>query len=191
MQNQPAINPLIEEFYENEFPRLRSWGAPRPHARSVLDAARRRGLKVVLATQPVFPRSAVIERLFWGGLPAASFDLITTIENMHYCKPRPEYYLEIARKIEIPPERCLMAGNDVQEDLCASETGMATFLVEGQVIDRTGDTAAFNRRGTLEELAALIDRELSVSYTHLDVYKRQGQSSRYREPDGRCLDWMP
>lgn len=154
-----AINPLIEEFYENEFPRLRSWGTPRPHARSVLDAARRRGLKVVLATQPVFPRSAVIERLSWGGLPAASFDLITTIENMHYCKPRPEYYLEIARKIEIPPERCLMAGNDTQEDICAAKAGMGTFLVEGEVIDRGEEALPFDYRGTLAELAALIEED--------------------------------
>lgn len=154
-----AINPLIEGFYEDEFPRLRSWGAPRPHAGSVLAAARRQGLKLVLATQPIFPRSAVIERLSWGGLSAASFDLITTIENMHYCKPRPEYYLEIARKIEIPPERCLMAGNDTLEDICAARAGMGTFLVEGDVIDRGEEALPSDYRGTLAELAALIEED--------------------------------
>jgi len=157
------IDPLIEEFYRDEFPRLRSWGAPRPHARKVLKAARRQGLKLVLATQPVFPRSAVVERLSWGGLSAASFDLITSLENMHYCKPRPEYYCEIARMIEIPPERCLMAGNDTVEDISAARAGMATFLVEGEVIDRGEAAPSFDYRGTLAELAALIEADFKMA----------------------------
>jgi len=155
------IDPLIERFYREEFPRLRSWGAPRPHAREVLEAARRRGLKLVLATQPVFPRSAVVERLSWGGISAASFDLITTIENMHYCKPRPEYYAQITQMIAVPPERCLMAGNDTVEDMSAARVGMATFLVEGEIIDRGEAALPPHYRGTLAELAALIEEDFN------------------------------
>ncbi len=152
------IDPLTEEFYRKDFPGLRPWGAPRPHAREVLEAARSCNLKLVLATQPVFPRTAVVERLSWGGLPAAPFDLITTIENMHYCKPSPGYYLEIARKIETPPERCIMAGNDPLDDISAARAGMGTFLVEGGVIERTPAEPASDYRGTLAELAALIEK---------------------------------
>lgn len=151
------IDPLTEEFYKKDFPGLRPWGAPRPHAREVLSAARSRSLKLVLATQPVFPRTAVIERLSWGGLPATPFDLITTIENMHHCKPNPEYYLEIARKIDTPPERCIMAGNDTLDDISAARAGMGTFLVEGGVIERTPAEPVSDYRGTLAELAALIE----------------------------------
>lgn len=155
-----AINPLIEEFYEKDFPRLRSWGAPRPHARSVLEAAQQRNLKLVLATQPIFPHRAVVERLTWGELSAAPFDLITTLENMRYCKPRPEYYFEIAQMIAVPPERCLMAGNDTLDDICAAQAGMATFLVEGNIIDHGKDIPPVDYRGTLKELAAFIDQKL-------------------------------
>lgn len=151
-----AIDPLTEEFYKKDFPGLRPWGSPRPHAQETLEAARGRGLKLVLATQPVFPRTAVVERLSWGGLSAAPFDLITTIENMHHCKPRPEYYLEIARKIEIPPERCIMAGNDTLDDISAAKAGMGTFLVEGGVMDRAPAGPRPEYRGTLADLAALI-----------------------------------
>jgi len=38
--------------------------------------------------------------------------LVTHIENMSFCKPRIEYYLEICWKIDEPPEACLMVGND-------------------------------------------------------------------------------
>lgn len=156
---RPLIDPQIEAFYTNEFPRLRSWGAPRAHSREVLEAAQRKGLKLVLATQPIFPRSAVIERLSWGALSAAPFDLMTTIDNMHYCKPRPEYYLEIASRIGIPPERCLMAGNDTLDDLHAAKAGMDTFLVEGRIIDHGQDAPPCNYRGTLADLAALIEED--------------------------------
>ena len=154
-----ALSPLIEKFYEQEFPRLRSWSAPRTHAPSVLEAAQRRSLKLVLATQPVFPRRAAIERLSWAGLSESPFDLITTVENMHYCKPHREYYLEISRKIGIPPERCLMAGNDTLEDICAAKAGMGTFLVEGGIIDHGAEIPPFDYRGTLEELALMISED--------------------------------
>lgn len=155
-----AINPLIEEFYDRDYPRLRPLGAPRPHARSVLEAAQQRGLKLVLATQPIFPHRAVVERLSWGELSVAPFDLITALENMRYCKPRPEYYLEIAHMIAVPPERCLMAGNDTLDDICAAQAGMGTFLVEGNIIDHGEDIPPVDYRGTLKELAAFIDQEL-------------------------------
>ncbi len=152
-----AIDPLTEEFYKKDFPGLRSWGAPRPYAQEALNAALSRGLKLVLATQPVFPRTAVVERLSWGGLSAAPFDLITTIENMHHCKPLSEYYLEIARKIEIPPERCIMAGNDTLDDISAAKAGMGTFLVEGSVIQGASAEPTSDYRGTLAKLATLIE----------------------------------
>lgn len=159
--DRTAIDPLIDGFYRHEFPRLRSWSAPRSDARIVLEAAQRQGLKLVLATQPIFPRSAAIERLSWGELSEDYFDLITTIENMHSCKPHPEYYLEISSRIAIPPERCLMAGNDPVEDISAAKTGMGTFLVEGGIIHRGEDALPYAYRGTLANLAELIEKDFS------------------------------
>jgi FMN phosphatase YigB (HAD superfamily) len=156
-QPYEAIAPIIEQFYEQDFPGLRCWGKPYPGSGRVLKAARARGLDLVLATQPVFPLTAIEQRLSWGGLSPADFDLITTAENMHFCKPREEYYREIAAKINRPPGQCLMAGNDVQEDLCASAVGMKTFLVEGFVLDQGGPAPVINYRGSLQDLANLLE----------------------------------
>lgn len=157
--DRAAIDPLLHIFYRDEFPRLRSCSASRPDARKVLEAAQRQGLKLVLATQPIFPRSAALERLSWGGLSEDYFDLITTLENMHSCKPHPEYYLEIASRIGVSPEQCLMAGNDTVEDISAAKTGMGTFLVEGGIIDRGEAALPSDYRGTLAELAAFIEND--------------------------------
>lgn len=156
-QPHTTIEPIIKQFYEQDYPKLRRWGNPYPNSERVLEAARARGMKLVLATQPVFPLTAIEQRLSWGGLSPADFDLITTAERMHFCKPRAEYYLEISAKIKNPPERCLMAGNDVQEDLyAAAAVGMKTFLVEGFVFDRGSPAPVINYRGSLQDLAALI-----------------------------------
>ncbi len=155
-QPYESVFPLFEQFYESEFPLLRGWSRPRSHARELVETARRRGLKLVLATNPLFPLAAVAHRLEWGGLSPDLFDLVTTVENAHFCKPRPDYYLEIAGKIGCSPSDCLMAGNDVQEDLCAAKVGMDTFLVEGMILNRAGGDPQSTYRGSLEDLAKLI-----------------------------------
>lgn len=153
------VYPIFERFYELQFCRLQSFSRPRPHARCLVNLARRFGLKLALATNPLFPLAAVAHRLRWGDLTTDLFDLITTVENSHYCKPRPEYYLEIAGKLGVSPEECLMAGNDVLEDLCAAAAGMDTFLVEGMILNQTKGEPECTYRGSLEELANLIAGE--------------------------------
>ena len=124
----------------------------------MVNTARRKGLRLVLATNPVFPLRAVEHRLDWAGLNSAAFDLITTVDNMHFCKPQPEYYLEIAAMIGIPPEQCLMAGNDVEEDItAAAAAGMETFLADRFLIHRRQEEEPpAGYRGSLKDLADLI-----------------------------------
>jgi FMN phosphatase YigB (HAD superfamily) len=80
------------------------------------------------------------------------------MNNMHFCKPNHNYYLEIAEKIGIPPDRCLMAGNDTVEDLVASEVGMKTFLVDDHILDRSGGEPISDFRGSLKELARFLNK---------------------------------
>lgn len=54
---------------------------------------------------------------------------------MHFCKPNPNYYLEISRMIGVAPEDCLMIGDDPENDGPAAEVGMDTFLLQdGQTL---------------------------------------------------------
>jgi hypothetical protein len=49
-----------------------------------------------------------------------------------------------------------MIGNDVQQDLPASEAGMGTFLVEGHLVDRGTSYREPDSRGSLEELGEML-----------------------------------
>ncbi|MDY6826050.1 MAG: HAD hydrolase-like protein [Bacillota bacterium] len=150
------IKPIIDDFYRDDFPKLSCWGKEHPHARELIKTARQKDMQLVLATNPIFPAIAVHQRLAWGGLDKDNFHLITTMENMHFCKPNLHYYLEISAKIGCPPEECLMAGNDTHEDLIAAKVGMDTYLVDDYILNRIEGEAKSDHRGKLEDLIGFI-----------------------------------
>ena len=91
---------------------------------------------MVLATNPVFPSVATYARIAWAGLENEDFELITTYENIGYCKPNPDYYTEIAKRIGVDPSECLMVGNDTSDDLSAAKAGMDVFILTDCLINK-------------------------------------------------------
>jgi DNA helicase-2/ATP-dependent DNA helicase PcrA len=77
----------IDEFYETIFPTLSPLSSKYNKSRELIEIAKTKGYQLVLATNPVFPRRAIEHRLQWAGLASHDFDLITSYENMHFCKP--------------------------------------------------------------------------------------------------------
>lgn len=121
---------LIEEFYATGFAKARISCGFEPRAAGLLALVKNKGYRLVLATNPLFPRTATMQRIRWAGLDPADFELVTTYDNSCCCKPNPEYYREILKKVGAEPERCLMVGNDGREDAAAAaKLGMRTFLV--------------------------------------------------------------
>jgi len=132
---QEALEPLFINFYAHEYQELAQIVSPSTMTRKVVQDALDRGLRIVLATNPLFPYSAIHDRLTWAGLADLPWDLVTSFEDMHFCKPLPEYFLEIAGRLGLPPEACLMVGNDVYRDMAAAAVGMGTYLVTDNVIN--------------------------------------------------------
>ena len=123
--------PYIEKFYQTVFPTLQGEAGPYPEVVRVVNELKELNCKLVLATNPIFPESAILHRLSWTGVNKDDFALITTYENMHYTKPNPKYYTEIAEMIHIDPKNCLMIGNDKEFDILpAAQAGMKTFFVD-------------------------------------------------------------
>lgn len=117
-------------FYSHEFNRAKSATGENPLARAAVDAAKGNGRTVVLATNPLFPRPGQLSRISWIGLNEDDFALITSYESDCFCKPNPEYYLDICRRLELQPCDCLMIGNDVGEDMfAAAAAGIDGYLV--------------------------------------------------------------
>ena len=152
------LEPFFEHFYETEFIRLKSSTSLRPAAAAVVRSALDRGLSVVVATNPLFPRAAIEQRLEWAGLPVSEFDfaLVTAYENMHAAKPQPSYYHEILAAVGAEPDGALMVGDDWKNDIApAAEVGLFTYWIAPD--DATPlDPALLNGRGSLDDLAAQV-----------------------------------
>ena len=147
---------FFDDFYRVGFPRLRGYCQPFAGIPEMMAEVFKRGLKVVIATNSVFPSRAIQLRLEWAGVGHFPYELLTCYENMHYCKPNPQYYQEIAANIGVEPSACLMVGNDTCEDLVAGKIGMKTFLVEDRLIDKGNNTYRPDWRGSLHDLFKFI-----------------------------------
>ena len=149
---------VIDAFYQGEFNQARDACGFAPDAARIVAALRGAGKDVVLATNPIFPRTATENRIRWAGLAPEDFLYYTTYENAHYCKPNLRYYTEVLEKIGRRPEECLMVGNDAEEDMAASTLGMQVFLLTDCLINRRGADLTAYVRGGFPELEAYLAR---------------------------------
>lgn len=143
---------LFDGFYRDVFPTLGEGYGAASGARAAIEAARALGLKVAVATQPIFPAAAITHRLAWAGLGDVEFDAITTYETMYACKPLPTYFLQTASMIGCAAAECMMVGDDRSLDLPATAVGMRTFYVGSDA------SAPADHRGSLEQLPSLLER---------------------------------
>lgn len=120
-----------DRFYREVFPGLSHVARPVEAAPYVVQEAKKSGAHLVLATNPIFPREAILARMRWANLDPSLFDLITSFEFMHASKPNPAYYLEICRAIGVQPHEAVMIGNDPELDVRAAKSvGLRAYLVE-------------------------------------------------------------
>lgn len=143
---------VFEEFYEKDFPRVAKAVQPTALANKAVQILKEKGYELVLATNPLFPRIATLERMRWAGLDSSDFTLITTYENSRFAKPNVDYYREILAAIDAKPEECLMIGNDVTEDLVVTQLGMQVYLVTDDLINSNGTDYASVPHGNRIEM---------------------------------------
>jgi HAD superfamily hydrolase (TIGR01549 family) len=144
------------QWIAEEVEMLQPLVAPHPLTRTLVEMAFERECRVVIATNPVFPRALIEARLRWAGLADCPFELVTCYENSCHCKPNPEYFQEILDKLQLPPAACLMVGNDNYHDVAARMAGIPTFLVETWLIDRGPAGLRPDYRGDHQELLAFL-----------------------------------
>lgn len=150
--------PVFEDFYHNEFNGVQQDCGYAPQAAQTVRRIKEMGLRVALATNPLFPAVATRNRIRWAGLVPEDFELYTTYENSSYCKPNPDYYLEVIGKLRVKPEECLMVGNDVAEDMIARKLGMEVFLLTDCLINKNEEDISAYPHGGFTELGAFLDK---------------------------------
>ncbi|MBI4926632.1 MAG: HAD hydrolase-like protein [Anaerolineae bacterium] len=154
---KPVLLEPLTRFYEDVFPSLASLTSPRPEAVRLVEKAFTHGWRVVIATNPLFPRRAIEHRLAWAGLPVTeyAFDLITTYEDMHYSKPSPNYYAEILAQLGWPEDPAVMVGNSLEDDILpAAKVGMPVFWLDDSQNTLPADLPAGSRKGKLDDVLA-------------------------------------
>ena len=148
---------ICDGFYKADFHNAKVATKENPLAKKAVELARKASGKVILATNPLFPRDGQLTRIGWIGLSESDFDLITSYESDSYCKPNPDYYKSICERMGVESENCLMIGNDEREDgYAARAAGLDTFLVTDCLI--ANDKYPCDcRRGTFEELCSYLE----------------------------------
>ncbi len=129
------------DFYSNEFEQFKNLMQPIPGVRELILKIQEKGLKIVIASNPMLPENVQQLRLNWAGLEGIDFDLITHVDNSKFCKPNVKYYYEICEKIKVKPQNCIMVGNDTLNDMIAAKTGMKTYFV----VDSQNNTVEVSR----------------------------------------------
>lgn len=126
--SREEVNPLLDDFYENDFIKLRIHTEIKPEARFVVSKAFEKGYEVVIATTPVIPLTAIQQRLEWASVGDFDYRFITSIENMRANKPHESYYTQIFDVLRLKSNECLMVG-DENKDMLAAKFGCLTYLV--------------------------------------------------------------
>ncbi len=152
-----TLEPVLQRFYAEEFPKLSPLTHQIPAARPLVAWACSAGLQVAIATNPLFPLTAIEHRLAWAGVPVTEFDyaLATGYETMHATKSSPAYYLEIAARLGRQPAECLMVGDDWGYDVRpAAAAGMPVYWIAPAEASRPDPGLPLAGQGTLAELLA-------------------------------------
>jgi len=141
---------VLEDFYDNIFPKIESKTTRRADAAPLIDWAFSKGYRVAIATDPLFPCKATHHRLRWAGLDPAQFEIISSFENFHFSKTHSAYYAEMLGQLGWHDGPVLMVGNDVERDLApANRLGLKTYFIDG---DSASSPAFEAGRGKLADL---------------------------------------
>jgi FMN phosphatase YigB (HAD superfamily) len=158
IKHEPAeVMPFLERFYTEGFESLRRYTAVDPDARILVERAQQEGYQIAIATQPLFPLSAILARLRWADVPADEFayDFISSYEVLGACKPHPYFFDTVISHLGRTAQECLMVGDSLEADMPARQYGLKTFWVDrGRV---KAPRRAAHARGSLSDLIKMIE----------------------------------
>lgn len=141
------MEPIFHSYYDSMFDVTKKSCKAYKSISDLVAYLKKQNIKMILATNPLFPSEATRKRITWAGLNPDDFLFITTYDNSFYCKPNLEYYKEILNRFNLDYKDVIMIGNDTTEDMCVRDLGIETFLVIDDLIDKNNIKDEF-RRGT-------------------------------------------
>lgn len=125
-----ALASQIDDFYDNVFPSLQPLTSPRKDAQDFISWAFARGYDLSIATDPLFPRKAILHRLRWAALDPGQtpFSLVSDFETFHFAKVSCSYFPEFLLRLGWDAEPVLMIGDSLERDIFpAKKAGLPVF----------------------------------------------------------------
>ena len=152
--------PEFDKFYQEDFDKVRVSTGFNSEAAKAVTEIKKLGLRVALATNPIFPSIATKKRIAWAGLMPEDFEYVTSYENSRHSKPNLDYYRDVVSAIGVAPEDCIMVGNDVSEDMVAQALGMKVFLIPDCIINKEQKDISVYRSGDFSQLLGYIKENI-------------------------------
>lgn len=150
-EDLPLFEAQFAQFYQTDFSKLRESVQGNDAIHEALATLKDKGYTLAIATNPLFPKVAIDQRIAWAGLKKEDFVHVSYFEESHYCKPNLGYYKEILTKLQKHPEECMMVGNDALEDLVSGQLGIKTYLITDHLLNRYNVPIEADAKGTYQD----------------------------------------
>lgn len=141
----------FNQFYLNEFDQIKIAVTPNPSIQEAVKLLKEKGYRLIIATNPMFPKIAIEKRIEWTGCDRNDFEYVTSFEKNHYCKPQLKFYEEVLSDLNLDASQCLMVGNDINEDMIVSKLNMSTYLITNHVIQDSIIPDSVNYSGNYDD----------------------------------------
>lgn len=169
-----AARTVIDDFYASVYPQLAEVTTVRPAAVKLIEFAAEHGLEVVIATNPLFPETAILQRLAWSGIDpdAAPIRMITNFETMHFSKPHPEYYAEMLGLLGRRSSEVIMVGDDWENDIIgADQMRIPTWWIADTAAEPPSADIKLTGQGDLDAFYTWLQANIGLSIT-TDIPRR-------------------
>ncbi|PKO17193.1 MAG: hypothetical protein CVU39_05420 [Chloroflexi bacterium HGW-Chloroflexi-10] len=175
-QDKTLLSEAISDFYNNIFPQLQYLTAPIPDAKQTIEQLVSENVNLVIATNPLFPKKAILHRLHWANLIPENMSLITSYETSHFCKPNPAYLAETLANMGWPDGLLAVVGNDWEQDILPAELlGVPTFFLGNDNNQQKTIRHPFSANGNFSQVGLWIKEISKKDYSfecnaHPDAY---------------------
>ncbi len=159
---QAAFEEKAAHFYAYIFPKLQSLTRPLPEAASLMQEFTQRGYRMAIATNPMFPRTAVEQRLQWAQLPLERypFEVLGSYEIFHFAKPDPAYYAEVLAYMGWPSNPAVIVGDDLVREVSAGfQLGVPVFWISRNPHEPPEEGLRPSAAGSLADFLTWIDAQ--------------------------------
>lgn len=130
-----ADKKIFDEFYLTDFAKTKAFCGENPIAKEIVEYCKNKFGRVILASNPVFPKEAMEWRLKFAGLNPEDFEYISDYSNSSYCKPNAMFLKDILNKLGLKEKEVVYFGNnEIEDGRPAEELGIDVFMVGDDIV---------------------------------------------------------